>query len=192
MENYNAFWTGETCSLCVKEYPTKPAKRNGTCMTCKEAHPERPYWNFTHCVAESSRGKFKVAGVVLVEATFVFISVYKFVMFMNSDSKPMLSACQLAAVVIAFFCVGCVVILISIIAFADISNKTLFGLLGGVGACFVLASCSVATFAGLGQEGEDGSDDADQGVGNRENIRTLIELGKQGDRIPAPPKKDAE
>ena len=105
--------------------------------------------NFTTCVAKSSRGTYHVVGVVLIEAALVLISVHKFLVFKRG--APELSARKWAMVALAFLCVAGVVALISVVAFVDVGDKTLHGLLGGVGVGFVLGSCFVALFAGLEQ-----------------------------------------
>ena len=87
--------------------------------------------------------------MVLIEAALVLISVHKFLVFKRG--APELSARKWAMVALAFLCVAGVVALISVVAFVDVGDKTLHGLLGGVGVGFVLGSCFVALFAGLEQ-----------------------------------------
>lgn len=156
---------------------------NGTCMTCKEAYPDRPYWDFTVCVAEVPRYAYYISGVVLIGVAFVLISILKFVQFRYGTLQAELSTCKGVAVGIAFLCVAVIVFLVSVIAFVDISNMTLYIMLGGTGACFIIGSCLVAKFAGLEHEEEDHNEDADKGVANREHIRNLIAKGRRKDLL---------
>lgn len=181
LDDENALWNGKKCVPCVKIDPTKPVKVNGVCTTCEEAYPDRPYWDFTTCVAEVPRYPYYISGVVLIGIAFALISLLKFIQFRYGTLNKKLSPCQSATALVAFICVGGVVALVCVIAFVDISTNSMHIALGGLGTCFVAGSCFVAVLAGLEEEDEDTHEDADRGIENREHIKTLIEKGKQDD-----------
>lgn len=189
LDDENALWNGKKCAPCVKIDPTKPVKVDGVCTTCEEAYPDRPYWDFTTCVAEVPRYPYYISGVVLIGIAFALISLLKFTQFRYGTLNKKLSPCQSAAALVAFICVGGVVALVCVIAFMDISTNSMHIALGGLGTCFVAGSCFVAVLAGLEEEDEDTHEDADRGIENREHIKTLIEKGKQ-DYLFQLPKED--
>ena len=189
----SAYWNGTSCVTCAYENPRYPVLRDGTCIRCEEAYPDRPYWNTTDCVTEMPRKQHYISGVSLILAAFIAISVLKFLQFWSRPGRKQFTACGVVYVVLAFLCVASVAALVCVIAFVDASTKIFYVLLSVIGVCVVIGACSTACIACRGPElvkFDNILEYGDEDKSDPDLIGDIIERGRKGKQLFRTPQID--